>query len=117
MWWWWWCGWVDGDVGGWVLRMMDSCCLVPVFALGRAQELLLLLDEHWQTHHHLQEIPVYYAHGMSKRALRVYQTYINMMNDHIRYCIIIYHLLNSLEEVPLMNLRREFFFYCCDYQI
>ena len=23
-------------------------CLIPVFALGRAQELLLILDEHWQ---------------------------------------------------------------------
>ena len=23
-------------------------CLIPVFALGRAQELLLILDEYWQ---------------------------------------------------------------------
>jgi Cft2 family RNA processing exonuclease len=29
-------------------------CLIPVFALGRAQELLLILDEYWQEHAHLQ---------------------------------------------------------------
>jgi Cft2 family RNA processing exonuclease len=25
-------------------------CLIPVFALGRAQELLLILDEFWEQH-------------------------------------------------------------------
>ena len=29
-------------------------CLIPVFALGRAQELLLILDEYWKEHAHLQ---------------------------------------------------------------
>lgn len=29
-------------------------CLIPVFALGRAQELLLILDEYWQQHPDLQ---------------------------------------------------------------
>lgn len=29
-------------------------CLIPVFALGRAQELLLILDEFWQQHPDLQ---------------------------------------------------------------
>jgi cleavage and polyadenylation specificity factor subunit 3 len=29
-------------------------CLIPVFALGRAQELLLILDEYWREHPHLQ---------------------------------------------------------------
>jgi cleavage and polyadenylation specificity factor subunit 3 len=29
-------------------------CLIPVFALGRAQELLLILDEHWQENKELQ---------------------------------------------------------------
>ena len=36
-------------------------CLIPVFALGRAQELLLILDEHWNQHPDLHNIPVYYA--------------------------------------------------------
>lgn len=29
-------------------------CLIPVFALGRAQELLLVLDEYWQVRMPLQ---------------------------------------------------------------
>ncbi|KAL7536202.1 hypothetical protein ACHAXR_006990 [Thalassiosira sp. AJA248-18] len=59
-------------------------CLIPVFALGRAQELLLILDEYWKEHPHLQSIPIYYASKMASRALRVYQTYANMMNARIR---------------------------------
>ena len=59
-------------------------CLIPVFALGRAQELLLILDEHWQANPHLQGIPVWYASKLASRALRVYQTYANMMNARIR---------------------------------
>jgi cleavage and polyadenylation specificity factor subunit 3 len=59
-------------------------CLIPVFALGRAQELLLILDEHWQANPNLQKVPIYYASKMASRALRVYQTYSNMMNARIR---------------------------------
>jgi Cft2 family RNA processing exonuclease len=59
-------------------------CLIPVFALGRAQELLLILDEYWQQHSHLQNIPIWYASKLASRALRVYQTYANMMNARIR---------------------------------
>ena len=58
-------------------------CLIPVFALGRAQELLLILDEHWQKTPELQKVPVFYASQLAAKALRVYQTFINMMNDHI----------------------------------
>jgi len=59
-------------------------CLIPVFALGRAQELLLILDEYWQSNPHLQNIPIWYASKLASRALRVYQTYANMMNARIR---------------------------------
>lgn len=59
-------------------------CLIPVFALGRAQELLLILDEYWQANSHLQGIPIWYASKLASRALRVYQTYANMMNARIR---------------------------------
>lgn len=54
--------------------------MIPVFALGRAQELLLILDEYWQTHPELQAIPVFYASKLASKALRVYQTFVNMMN-------------------------------------
>ncbi|KAJ6638439.1 Cleavage and polyadenylation specificity factor 73 [Pseudolycoriella hygida] len=59
-------------------------CLIPVFALGRAQELLLILDEFWSQTPELQEIPIYYASSLAKKCMAVYQTYINAMNDKIR---------------------------------
>ncbi|XP_052755711.1 cleavage and polyadenylation specificity factor 73 [Galleria mellonella] len=59
-------------------------CLIPVFALGRAQELLLILDEYWSLHPELQDIPIYYASSLAKKCMAVYQTYINAMNDRIR---------------------------------
>ena len=59
-------------------------CLIPVFALGRSQEILLILDEYWKRHPELQHVPIYYASKVAKKSMRVYQTYINMMNEHIR---------------------------------
>ena len=59
-------------------------CLIPVFALGRSQELLLILDEYWKAHPELHDVPIYYASKVAKKSMRVYQTYINMMNEHIR---------------------------------
>ena len=59
-------------------------CLLPVFALGRAQELLLILDEYWQAHPELHRVPIYYASALAKRCLTIYQTYVNMMNERIR---------------------------------
>jgi cleavage and polyadenylation specificity factor subunit 3 len=48
------------------------------------QELLLILDEYWQANPHLHNIPIWYASKLASRALRVYQTYSNMMNARIR---------------------------------
>lgn len=59
-------------------------CLLPVFALGRAQEILLILDEYWEAHPDLQEFSIYYASALAKKCIAVYQTYINMMNDNIK---------------------------------
>jgi Cft2 family RNA processing exonuclease len=59
-------------------------CLMPVFALGRAQELLLILDEYWQAHPELHGVPIYYASQLAQRAQVIYQSYIYMMNQHIR---------------------------------
>jgi len=59
-------------------------CLLPVFALGRAQELLLILDEYWSAHPRLQKIPIYYASALARKSMHVFRTYINMMNDKIK---------------------------------
>ncbi|KAK9822187.1 hypothetical protein WJX81_008406 [Elliptochloris bilobata] len=58
--------------------------LLPVVALGRAQELLLILEEHWERNPALRSVPIYQASGLAQKALTVYQTYIEMMNDAIK---------------------------------
>ncbi len=58
--------------------------LMPVFALGRAQELLLILDEFWSKHAEFQHIPIYYASNLAKKCMIVYQTYTGAMNDNIK---------------------------------
>lgn len=58
--------------------------LMPVFALGRAQELLLILEEYWERHPELQKYPIYYIGNMARRCMVVYQTYIGAMNDNIK---------------------------------
>lgn len=59
-------------------------CLIPVFALGRAQELLLILEEYWAEHPELQHVPIYYASSLAKKCMTIFQTYINMMNQRIQ---------------------------------
>ena len=58
--------------------------LMPVFALGRAQELLLILEEYWKKHPDLHNVPIYYASNLARKCMAIYQTYIHMMNDNIR---------------------------------
>ncbi|GAM87383.1 hypothetical protein ANO11243_054070 [Dothideomycetidae sp. 11243] len=58
--------------------------LMPVFAIGRAQELLLILEDYWTRHEEYQKYPIYYASNLAKKCMVVYQTYIDAMNDNIR---------------------------------
>lgn len=58
--------------------------LLPVFALGRAQELLLILDEYWSRRPDLQKTPIYYIGNIARQCMVVYQTYIGAMNDNIK---------------------------------
>lgn len=42
-------------------------CLIPVFAIGRAQELMLILDELWESKPELQSIPLYHANRLASK--------------------------------------------------
>ena len=77
--------------------------LLPVFALGRAQELLLILDEFWEANPDLQKIPIFYASAIAQRCMPVYQTYVNMMNDNIRRRFEIKH--NPFEFKYVQNVK------------
>ena len=41
-------------------------CLLPVFALGRAQEILLILEDYWERNSDLHEIPIFYNSPMAR---------------------------------------------------
>ncbi|CAR25257.1 cleavage polyadenylation factor subunit YSH1 [Lachancea thermotolerans CBS 6340] len=67
--------------------MRGGRVLLPVFALGRAQEIMLILDEYWSQHADELgngQVPVFYASNLAKKCMSVFQTYVNMMNDDIR---------------------------------
>jgi len=59
-------------------------CLIPVFSLGRAQELLLILEEHWSKTPEIQQIPIYHASRLATRSLSIYRGFINSMNDRMK---------------------------------
>lgn len=59
-------------------------CLLPVFVLGRAQELLLMLDNYWNKKEELQNIPIYYASTLMGKCMLIFQTYINMMGKNVK---------------------------------
>uniref|UniRef100_A0A8C3RJA3 Cleavage and polyadenylation specific factor 3 n=1 Tax=Chelydra serpentina TaxID=8475 RepID=A0A8C3RJA3_CHESE len=85
--------------------------LIPVFALGRAQELLLILDEYWQNHPELHDIPIYYASSLAKKCMAVYQTYVNAMNDKIRKQI---NINNPFVFKHISNLKVNSYFSVSD---
>eukprot|EP00371_Babesia_bovis_P000681 XP_001609328.1 cleavage and polyadenylation specifity factor [Babesia bovis T2Bo] len=62
-------------------------CLLPVFALGRAQEILLILDEYWQANRNLQPIPIFYISPLAQKSLRVYETFVGLCGDYIKECV------------------------------
>lgn len=65
--------------------MRGGKCLMPVFALGRAQELLLILNEYWtENPQTVGHVPIYYQGNLANRALSVFNTHRNMMGDKLR---------------------------------
>eukprot|EP00397_Hematodinium_sp_SG-2012_P028528 GEMP01030041.1.p1 GENE.GEMP01030041.1~~GEMP01030041.1.p1 ORF type:complete len:710 (+),score=150.49 GEMP01030041.1:44-2131(+) len=59
-------------------------CLIPVFALGRAQEILLILEDYWNRSPELQNIPIYYNSPMANKCARIYETYTNMCSIKVQ---------------------------------
>ena len=57
--------------------------LVPTFALGRVQELCILIDAYW-TRTGLSDIPVYFTGGMAEMATKYYKNWIDWTNEGIQ---------------------------------
>ncbi|KAG5860300.1 putative RNA-processing beta-lactamase-fold exonuclease [Encephalitozoon hellem] len=56
--------------------------LIPIFALGRAQELCLLLDGYWERTG--LEVPVYFSSGLTEKANEIYKKFISYTNETVK---------------------------------
>ncbi|CAG6021878.1 unnamed protein product [Menidia menidia] len=56
--------------------------LIPVFALGRAQELCILLETFWERMN--LKAPIYFSTGMTEKANHYYKLFITWTNQKIR---------------------------------
>eukprot|EP01135_Chromosphaera_perkinsii_P008494 Nk52_evm62s1360 gene=Nk52_evmTU62s1360 len=57
--------------------------LIPVFALGRAQELCILLETYWDRMN-LSHIPIYFSAGLTEKANHYYKWFITWTNQKIK---------------------------------
>lgn len=56
--------------------------LIPVFALGRAQELCILLETFWE--HMNMRVPIFFAAGLTEKATNYYKMFITWTNEKIK---------------------------------
>ena len=61
--------------------------LIPVFALGRAQELCILLETYWERMN--IKAPIYFAVGMTEKANSYYKMFITWTNQKIRKTFVV----------------------------
>lgn len=73
---------LKGIVRDTVLR--GGKCLIPVFSVGRAQELLLILDEFREKRPGLRHIKIYYMSQLAKKCITAFRDYPEVMNEKIQ---------------------------------
>jgi hypothetical protein len=56
--------------------------LIPVFALGRAQELCILLETYWERNN--LKVPIYFSAGLTEKANQYYKLFISWTNQKIK---------------------------------
>ncbi|KAJ2084012.1 Integrator complex subunit 11 [Coemansia sp. RSA 988] len=56
--------------------------LIPCFALGRAQELCILIESYWERLG--LKVPVYFSAGLTEKANRYYKLFINWTNQKVK---------------------------------
>lgn len=56
--------------------------LIPVFALGRAQELCILLESYWDRMN--LKVPIYFSTGLTNKATEYYKLFISWTNQKIK---------------------------------
>ncbi len=69
-----------------IVEVRRGKALLPVFALGRAQELLLILDEFWAANPKLHNIPIYYASALAKKVRRTFVSLALRREEVLQLC-------------------------------
>ncbi|KAF9415515.1 Integrator complex subunit 11 [Podila epigama] len=70
------------------LKKVHDCVLdggnviIPVFALGRAQELCILIETYWERMD--LKVPIYFSTGLTEKANHFYRLFINWTNEKIK---------------------------------
>uniref|UniRef100_A0A7S3QU97 Metallo-beta-lactamase domain-containing protein n=1 Tax=Dunaliella tertiolecta TaxID=3047 RepID=A0A7S3QU97_DUNTE len=58
--------------------------LIPVFAVGRAQELMILVEEAWQRLGLVGKVPIFFSGHMAARANGLYRSMVNWASEAVR---------------------------------
>lgn len=72
------------------LRNIHQCVagggkvLIPVFALGRVQELCILVEGYWKRMAGLSTVPIYFSAGMAEMANTYYRVFTSYTNEHLQ---------------------------------
>ena len=66
--------------------------LIPVFALGRAQELCILLETYWNRTN--LQYPIFFSGGLTEKANFYYKLFINWTNEKIKKTFIKKYMLD-----------------------
>ncbi|EAN31305.1 Beta-Casp domain protein [Theileria parva strain Muguga] len=67
--------------------MRNGKCLLPVFALGRSQEILLILDDYWENNKQLHNVPIFYISPLASKSLKVYETFVGQCGEYIKQSV------------------------------
>lgn len=60
----------------------DGVVLIPIFALGRAQEMCLIVDSYWERLG--WNVPVYFSGGLTQKANKIYKRFISYTNESVQ---------------------------------
>jgi cleavage and polyadenylation specificity factor subunit 3 len=58
--------------------------LLPTFALGRAQEIMLMLEDYWAKNPDLHKCPIYFNSPLALKCGRIYETFTDLCSKTVR---------------------------------
>lgn len=85
--------------------------LIPVFALGRAQELCILLETYWDRMN--LKVPIYFSMGLTEKANHYYKMFITWTNQKIKNTFVQRNMFDFKHIKVPPGLFFFLFSFCC----